>query len=205
VSAARRPKKLAAEELFEYAVKSLGARAYSTGDLKSKLRMRAANATDADAAIQRLKDIGYLDDKRFAESYAAARVENEGFGRMRVVQDLRARRITGDMAEQAVGQALGDKTEEELIDAFMARRMASVFAGGPIEDARKLATAYRKLRRAGFTSGAILKALKRLAARPEESRNLSKKRKTLKAEGTRGASRVSKTAPSAPSSPQALS
>lgn len=164
----RRPRKLAAEELFEYAVKSLGARAYSTGDLKAKLRMRAASPGDADAAIERLREIGYLDDRRFAEGYAAARVENEGFGRMRVLQDLRARRIAGETAERAVEQALGDKTEEEQIDAFIARRMASTFAGGPIEDERKLAAAYRKLRRAGFTSGAILKALKRVAARPEE-------------------------------------
>ena len=168
MAAGRRPRKLAAEELFEYAVKSLGARAYSTGDLKARLRMRAANAADADAAIERLKDIGYLDDRRFAESYAAARVENEGFGRMRVVQDLRARRIAGETAEQAVEQALGDKAEDELIDAFIARRMASTFAAGPVEDERKLAAAYRKLRRAGFTSGGILKALKRVAARPEE-------------------------------------
>lgn len=130
--------------------------------------MRAANAADADAAIERLKEIGYLDDKRFAEGYAAARVENEGFGRMRVVQDLRARRISGELAAQAVEQALGEKTEDELIDAFIARRMGSTLAGGPIEDERKLAAAYRKLRRAGFTSGGILRALKRVAARPEE-------------------------------------
>jgi regulatory protein len=168
VAVARKPKKLAAGELFEYAVKSLSARAYSAGDLKSKLRMRAANVADVDAAIDRLKDIGYLDDKRFAESYASARVENEGFGHMRVMQDLRARRIAGTTAEQAVKQAIGDRTEEQLIDAFMARRMGSLFAGGPIEDERKLAAAYRKLRRAGFTSGGILKALKGLAARPEE-------------------------------------
>lgn len=168
MAGARRTKRLAADELFEYAVKSLGARAYSTGDLKAKLRTRAANTADADAAIDRLKDIGYLDDKRFAESYAAARVENEGFGRVRVVHDLRARRISGAMAEQAVQQALGEKTEEELIDAFIARRMSSLASGGPVEDERKLAAAYRKLRRAGFTSGGILKALKRVAARPEE-------------------------------------
>jgi regulatory protein len=168
VTAGRRPKKLAAEELFEYAVKSLGARASSAGDLKAKLRTRAANPADADAAIARLTDLRYLDDKRFAESYAAARVENEGFGRMRVLQDLRARRIAGDMADKAVEQAIGDKTEDELIEAFIARRMSSIASGGPIEDERKLAAAYRKLRRAGFTSGGILKALKRLAARPEE-------------------------------------
>jgi regulatory protein len=129
--------------------------------------MRAANPADADAAIDRLKDIGYLDDQRFAEGYAAARVENEGFGRMRVLNDLRARRVSGEMAEQAVEHAIGDKSEAELIDAFMERRMHSVFAGGKIDDEKKLAAAYRKLRRAGFGSGPILAALKRIAARPE--------------------------------------
>jgi len=129
--------------------------------------MRAADPADADAIIDRLKDIGYLDDERFADSYARARIENEGFGRMRVLNDLRARRVSGDMAEQAVEQALEGRSEAELIDAFIERRMASVFAGGPIQDERKLAAAYRKLRRAGFTSGPILTALKQLAARPD--------------------------------------
>ena len=164
----RSPRKLAAEELLEYAVKCLGARAYSTADLRWKLRLRAANPADVDASVDRLKELGYLDDKNFAENYAAARIENEGLGRMRVLQDLRARRIDSELADHAVNQAIGDRSEEEQIDAFIARRMNSLRIGGPIEDDRKLAAAYRKLRRAGFTSGAILKALKRLAARPEE-------------------------------------
>jgi regulatory protein len=167
VSSRGRPRKLAAEELFEYAVKCLGARAYSTGDLKSKLRVRAADPADADAAIDRLQDIGYLDDRRFAESYAVARIENEGFGRVRVLNDLRARRVPGELAQDAVERALKDRTEAELIDAFIARRMPSVASAGPIDDERKLAAAYRKLRRAGFTSGPILAALKRIAARPD--------------------------------------
>jgi regulatory protein len=163
----KRPRKLNSEELFEYAVNCLGARAYSSGDLKAKLQMRAAHPPDAEAAIDRLTEIGYLNDQRFAESYAVARVENEGFGRIRVLNDLRAHRVSGDTAEQAVGRALGDKGEAELIDAFIRRRMPSIAAAGPIEDDRKLAAAYRKLRRAGFTSGPILSALKRLAARAE--------------------------------------
>ena len=162
-----RARKLAAEQLFEYAVKCLGVRAYSTGDLKSKLRMRAANPADVDATIDRLKDIGYLNDQRFAENFASARVENEGFGRMRVLSDLRARRVPGTLAEQAVEQALEGKSEAELIDSYIERRMPSIAAGGRIEDERKLANAYRRLRRAGFTSGPILSALKGLAARPE--------------------------------------
>jgi regulatory protein len=162
-----RARKLASEELFEYAVKCLGVRGYSTGDLKSKLKMRAALSADADTTIERLKGIGYLNDQQFAESYASTRVQNEGFGRMRVLSDLRARRVSGSMAEQAVDRALEGKSEAELIATYIERRMPSVAAGGKIEDERKLAAAYRRLRRAGFTSGPILTALKALAARPE--------------------------------------
>jgi regulatory protein len=167
VASPRKPRKLGAAELFEYAVKSLGARAYSSGDLRSKLRLRAAEPADVDPIIARLKDIGYLNDERFAETYAASRVQNQGFGRMRVLTDLRARRIQDELAEKAVASAIGEKSELELIDAFIERRMPSVASGGPIEDERKLAAAYRKLRRAGFSSGPILSALKRIAARPE--------------------------------------
>lgn len=163
----KKPRKLAAEELFEYAVKLLGVRGYSTGDLRSKLYMKAAQRGDIDATIARLKDIGYLNDEQYAASYATARVENEGFGKIRVLNDLRARRISGNLADQAVTQALDGRTEADLIDAYIERRMASLVGAGPIEDERKLAAAYRRLRRAGFTSGGILSALKRKAARPE--------------------------------------
>jgi regulatory protein len=161
------PRKLAGEELFEYAVKRLGSRAFSAGDLRTKLQLRAANAVDVDHVLARLKDIGYLDDRRFAENFAASRVENEGFGRMRVLNDLRARRISGALAEKAVERAIGERSEADLIEAYIERRMPSIATGGRIEDERKLASAYRRLRRAGFTSGSILAALKGIAARPD--------------------------------------
>ncbi len=163
----KKPRKLADEELFEYAVKCLGMRAFSTGDLRSKLQLRAARPAAVDAVIDRLKGIGYLDDQRFAEHFAAARVQNDGFGRQRLLTDLRARRISGELASEAVERALDGKEEADLIDAYIERRMSSLAAAGRIEDDRKLAAAYRRLRRAGFTSGPILAALKRLAARPE--------------------------------------
>jgi len=163
----RSTRKLAAGELFEYAVRCLTARIYSTGDLSAKLRLRAAHIPDVAATMERLKEIGYVNDARFAESFATARVENDGFGKARVLNDLRKHRIPGELADAAVEQALEGKSEAELIDAYIERRMPSVAAGGKIEDERKLASAFRRLRRAGFTAGPILDALKRLAARPE--------------------------------------
>lgn len=170
---ARKNRKLAAQELFDYAVKCLGIQAYSVGDLRHKLQLRASNPADVDATLARLRDIGYLDDKRFAESYAAARVANEGFGRMRVVNDLRAHRVAADLAAQAVEQAFEGKSEAELIDAYIERRMPLLASGGRIEDQRELASAYRRLRRAGFTSGPILAALKRIGASLESVEEFS--------------------------------
>ena len=164
----RKPQaKLAEDALFDYAVRALASRASSSDELRFKLRRRAAVLSDIDRVIARLKDIGYLDDRRFAEMYTSMRVENDGFGRMRVLNDLRGRRVSPKLAEQAVSRAFEDRNEQEMVTAFVERRMPSIASGGPIEDERTLAAAYRKLRRAGFSSGAILTVLKGLVARPE--------------------------------------
>ncbi len=161
------PTKLEGEELFDYAVKYLALRACSTEELRGKLRLKAAHFSEVDGILDRLKDIGYLNDARFAESYASNRVENDGFGRMRVLSDLRGRRLPAKVAEQAVEQVFEGKSEGEMIDAFIERRMPSIHGKGKIEDERELARAYRRLRRAGFSSGGTVSALKRLAVRPE--------------------------------------
>jgi len=164
----RKSLKLAESELFEYSVRYLGGRACSTEELRAKLRPRAAKASDIDAVLARLREVGYLNDARFAESYAINRAENDGFGRMRVLSDLRGRRVTPDMAEKTVAQVFADKNEADLIDSFIERRMPSLRSESLIEDQRELGKAYRRLRRAGFSSGGALAALKRRAARPEE-------------------------------------
>ncbi len=117
--------------------------------------------------MARLLDIGYVNDNRFAESYAAARVANDGFGRTRVLMDLRAHRITGELAEQAVEQALDGRSEAELIQAYIERRMPSIAEPGKLDDQKKLAAAWRRLRRAGFSSGPVIAALRTLAASAE--------------------------------------
>jgi regulatory protein len=158
--------KLQEDALFDYAVRALAARASSSEELRFKLRQRAANFSDVDPVIARLKELGYLDDKRFAEMYTAMRVENDGFGKARVLHDLRGRRVTPKLAEKAVSQAFEGRNEDAMVTAYIERRMPSVVAGKHTDD-RKLAAAYRKLRRAGFGSGPILTALKRFAAHPE--------------------------------------
>jgi regulatory protein len=160
------PVKLAEDALFDYAVRALADRAASSDELRFKLRRRAANLADIDSVIARLSDLKYLDDARFAEMYTAMRVENDGFGRLRVLQDLRGHRVVPKLAEQAVSRAFEGRNEVEMVTAYVERRMPVIAAGGGLGDERRLAAAYRKLRRAGFSSGAILTVLKGFAAAP---------------------------------------
>ncbi|HVV45061.1 MAG TPA: regulatory protein RecX [Bryobacteraceae bacterium] len=159
--------RLDGDALFEYAVRALATRSYSAEELRTKLRRRAQKTGDVDPVISRLREIGYLNDERFAEMFTTLRVESDGFGRARVLSDLRARRVAPRVAEKAVTQAFAGKNEQEMIAAWIERRMPSVAAGEHTGDERQLAAAWRKLRRAGFSSGAILTELRRFAARPE--------------------------------------
>jgi regulatory protein len=163
----KQPRRLDAARLWDYALKSLGGRAHSTGELREKLRRRAERATDVDDVLARLKDHGYLDDRRFAETFAAARLSTEKFGRTRVLQDLRQRRVAPALAEHTVRQVYEDVNEEGLIEEWIRRKYRTAPREGLFREDKDLAAAYRRLLRAGFRSGDIVRVLKRFAKNPE--------------------------------------
>jgi len=163
----RAPRRLEADALWELALKALGARACSTGELRQKLRARAARAEDVDSTLARLKEYGYLNDRRFAESFTAARLENQRLGKARVVQELRRRRVAPALAEATVQKAYQHVDEIALIEEFIRRKYRGAARESLFRDQKELASAYRKLLRAGFSSGNVIRSLKRFAADPE--------------------------------------
>jgi regulatory protein len=163
----RKPRPLDAEALWSYALKALSGRAHSTGELREKLRRRAEVASDIDDVLARLKDSGYLDDRRFAESYATSRLSNEGLGKGRVLQDLRQRRVAPALAEKTVGKVYEEVDEQALIDEYIRKKYRKTPKEGLFQDEKDLGKAYRRLSRAGFRSGDIVRALKRFAKDPE--------------------------------------
>jgi regulatory protein len=163
----RKVRLLAGEALWAYALKVLAGRAYSIGELREKLRRRAERASDVDGILARLKDHGYLDDRRFAEGFAAARLSNERFGRTRVLQDLRHRRVAPGLAEQTVQKVYQEVDEEALIEEWIRRKYRLAEREGLFQEDKDLAAAYRRLLRAGFRTGEIVKVLKRFAKNPD--------------------------------------
>jgi regulatory protein len=158
---------LEAEGLWAYALKILGGRAYSSGELREKLRRRAARAGDVDDVVGRLKDLGYLNDQRFAESFANARLSNEKFGKTRVIQDLRQHRVAPALAEKTVQKVYQDVDEPSLIEEWIRRKYRTAEREGLFQEDKDLAAAYRRLLRAGFRTGEIVRVLKRFAKNPE--------------------------------------
>lgn len=137
------------------------------GEIRASLQARALEPADVEGVIARLKDYGYLNDARFAESFASARLENEGFGQSRVLRDLRQHRVATDLAQRTVSKVYADKDEPVLIEQYIRRKYRNIEREGLFETDKELAAAYRRLVRAGFSPGTSLRVLKRFAAQPE--------------------------------------
>lgn len=163
----KQPRRLDAARLWDYALKSLAGRAHSSGELREKLRRRAERGADVEDVLARLKDHGYLDDRRFAEGFAAARLSTDKFGRTRVLQDLRQRRVAPALAERTVRQVYEDVNEEVLIEDWVRRKYRLADRDTLFREDKDVAAAYRRLLRAGFRTGDILRVLKRFAKNPE--------------------------------------
>ncbi len=127
--AKRPPQPLDREKLLNVALRALGGRAHSSGELREKLRRRAQNDEDVDAVLAKLKEAGYLNDRHFAENYAAARLQDQGLGKMRVLRDLRQRRVAPKLAEQVTEQTYEKTNEADLIEEFLRRKYRGKAAG----------------------------------------------------------------------------
>lgn len=137
------------------------------GELREKLLRRAVRAEEAEAVIRRLREQGWLDDRKLAESYATSRLENEGVGKLRVLHDLRKRRVAPKLAERAVERAYQDTDETRLIEEYLRRKYRKTPLEAVLAEARGVAAVYRRLRAAGFRAASVLSVLRRLARDPQ--------------------------------------
>lgn len=160
--------KLDEKSLWEYALRVLSQRAYSAGDIKQKLFKRAQSAQDLNAVLTKLQEYGLVDDRRFSEAFASSRLQNDGFGRFRVLNDLRRKRVAPAVAETAVNQAFTGTDELQLVEQFLKRKYRNIDLRQFLKEEKHLASAYRRLRMAGFGSGNSMTVLKRYSQRVED-------------------------------------
>jgi len=159
-----RPRKLFTEaELYDYAVGALTRRQRSVAELKRLLRNRVEADTEigktlVELIIVRLKDQGYLNDAKYAAAFSSYRRDNEKFGRRRVVNDLKAKGVHGDVIDKAVSSVYDDVKEESLARDYLRRKRLQKPKD---RDREQTARIFRQLTRAGFGSKTIFTILKK--------------------------------------------
>ena len=159
---ARSKKKVYTEnELYEYAVGALARRMRSVAELKRLLRQKVEIDTEfgqtlVELIIRRLKDQGYLNDAKYAAAYSSFRRDNEKFGRLRVVTDLKAKGVHGDVIDTAISAVFDEVNEEQQARAYLKRKRLA-----KPRDRKQTARIFRQLVRAGFRSKTIFTILKK--------------------------------------------
>jgi regulatory protein len=109
---------------FERAVKLLAAKPRSVAELRERLlRGRGANEEVVETVIARLREYGYLNDERFAFSYASYKVKQKPVGRRRLERDLKFKKIDSNVANEALEMVYAETPEEQLIDEAIAKRL----------------------------------------------------------------------------------
>src|SRR5437660_8225249 len=102
----------ARERVFQRAGKLLAARQRSVEELRERLlEGRGATRTIVAEVIERLREYGYLDDARFAHSYASLRVQQRPIGRQRLERDLRMKRIDKTTIDAVLDSVFAEKPE----------------------------------------------------------------------------------------------
>jgi len=149
------------EELYEYAVEALARRMRTVAELKRLLRQKVQadsefGQTLVELIVRRLKDQGYLNDAKYAAAYSSFRRDNEKFGRMRVVTDLKVKGVHSDVIDAAVSAAFDEVNEERLARAYLERKRLA-----KPKDQKQAARIFRQLLRAGFRSKTIFAILKK--------------------------------------------
>jgi regulatory protein len=160
--------KLGGSALWEYALRVLGHRAHAAAEIRRKLARRAESPEALTAVMEKLREYSFVDDQKFSNLFAASRLQNNGFGRIRILHDLRARQVAPALAEEAVAKVFEGTDEATLIQEYLQRKYRSVDLKTFLQEEKNLASAYRRLRLAGFSSQASLAALKRYNQQAEE-------------------------------------
>ena len=111
-------------QTFERAVKLLAAKPRSVTELRERL-LRRKGTTEAvvETVISRLREYGYLDDERFAFSYASFKVKQRPLGRRRLERDLKLKKVATEVANEALELVYAETSEEQLIDKAIEKRL----------------------------------------------------------------------------------
>lgn len=151
---------------YDAALKLVARRDHFRAELAEKLRRKGFDDDDVGAAIDRLVDLGLVDDEAFAARFVEFRATDRGWGPRRLTAELQRRGVDRELAETVslLDEALHDRALETAL------RRVEVQAKGDwwrLPEGR--ARLIKSLIARGFATDVAVRAVGRLAGARESS------------------------------------
>ncbi|MBI1922120.1 MAG: regulatory protein RecX [Geobacter sp.] len=143
---------------YAYALRVLARRDCSEAGLRLKLAARDVPDAAAAAVIDRLKEAGYLDDRRFAEHLAGSLVRSGRRFGFPLRLELLRRGIPESTTEEALAALAATHGEEDTLRTLVARKFATFDFASATEREKRRTVDF--LRRRGFSISAIMRVLR---------------------------------------------
>ncbi len=155
-----KPRQLETEaQLHDAAIKILMRRAHSISEMKKALARRCDDEKLVKSIVERLKRENLLDDTRYAKQFVRHRTEYRKQGEYRIARDLRARGVPDRHIEAALKESAVSCDPAAMVRQRIERKLR-LFRGEI--DQKKIASLYRSLLGAGFSSDVIRRELRRM-------------------------------------------
>lgn len=92
------------------------------GEMHEKLRRWAIDGETAERIVQYLVEHRYIDDERYARAFAHDKLQYNGWGRRKIEQALRGKRVAAEIIERVLAATATDDYEERLRPLLAAKR-----------------------------------------------------------------------------------
>jgi len=143
----------------ERALRLLEYRARSRAELARRLRQAGFAEDIIEEVLERLSDIGFVDDARFSQSWVESRSVGRGIGKARIKWELRQKGVEADLVEEALSEI---DEETEYKSAVLAARAKWEKDHSPDAGAKRRRLA-SYLQRQGFVWDVIKRVINELA------------------------------------------
>lgn len=150
------------------ALRQLAMAPRSSSELGAKLRQKGCPDDVATAVIERLTEVGLLDDAAYAQMLVHQRSSQRGLARTALRRELAGKGVDREVAEAAVGE-VSEAAERLRAEELVARKLRALAGLDPTVQARRLAG---MLQRKGYSSGLTYTVVRdAIAALPELERD----------------------------------
>lgn len=146
------------EKTLNLALRMISRRAQSVSQLREKLEEKSpANDEVIEQVINRLLELGYLNDGNFAYQYATNKLNIKAFGRNRLKQALVEKQVSVEVVEQTLSQVFDEQNEEELCEQAIKKYLRIHGKPSDIKENKKI---FGHLIRLGFPYDLVIKKIR---------------------------------------------